>query len=81
MRIWKHARVTAVASPRSARTGRDAYAGQLGRTLARHGVVVREAAALRRAYEGTEWAAFARNDTVSQATVGPLAIANDRQDA
>ncbi|WFE28634.1 HAD-IC family P-type ATPase [Solwaraspora sp. WMMD791] len=42
------ARVTAVASPRSARTGRDAYAGQLGRTLARHGVVVREAAALRR---------------------------------
>ncbi|MDG4766318.1 HAD-IC family P-type ATPase [Solwaraspora sp. WMMD406] len=42
------ARVTAVASPRSARTGRDAYAGQLGRTLARQGVVVREAAALRR---------------------------------
>ncbi|WP_326553763.1 HAD-IC family P-type ATPase [Micromonospora sp. NBC_01813] len=42
------ARVTAVASPRSARTGRDAYAGHLGRALARQGVVVREAAALRR---------------------------------
>lgn len=42
------ARVTAVASPRSARTGRDAYCGELGRILARRGVVVREAAALRR---------------------------------
>jgi len=42
------ARVTAVASPRSARTGRDAYAAQLGRVLARQGMVVREAAALRR---------------------------------
>ncbi len=42
------ARAIAVGSPRAARLGREAYAGQLGRVLARRGVVARDPAALRR---------------------------------
>lgn len=42
------ARVLAVGSPAAATLGREAYAGQLGRVLARRGVVVREPTALRR---------------------------------
>ena len=42
------ARALAVGTPRAARLGREAYAGQLGRALARRGVIVRDPAALRR---------------------------------
>jgi len=42
------ARALAVGSPRAAGLGREAYAGQLGRVLARRGVVVRDPSALRR---------------------------------
>jgi cation-transporting ATPase I len=42
------AQALAVGSPRSAMLGREAYAGRLGRLLARRGVIVREPAALRR---------------------------------
>ncbi len=41
-------RAVAVGSPRAARVGREAYAGQLGRVLARRGVVARDPSALRR---------------------------------
>ena len=44
----KAARMLAVGSPRAAGLGREAYAGQLGRVLARRGVVARDPAALRR---------------------------------
>ncbi|MEV1288602.1 HAD-IC family P-type ATPase [Micromonospora sp. NPDC049679] len=42
------ARAVTVGSPRGAHLGREAYAGQLGRVLARRGVVVRDPVALRR---------------------------------
>jgi cation-transporting ATPase I len=42
------ARALAIGSPRTARIGREAYASQLGRVLARRGVVVRDPSALRR---------------------------------
>jgi cation-transporting P-type ATPase I len=44
----RSARALAVGSPRAARIGREAYASQLGRVLARRGVVVRDDSALRR---------------------------------
>jgi cation-transporting ATPase I len=44
----RSARTLAVGSPRAARIGREAYAGQLGRVLARRGVVARDPTALRR---------------------------------
>ncbi len=42
------ARTLAVGSPRAAQLGREGYASQLGRALARRGVIVRDPAALRR---------------------------------